>query len=297
MTFMRLGTASCIAALVVAAGGCTAHLNAYRSLAEAGQVYAAATDELYQRSLEAAIDANSEALLATKTPDMTAADLAPVYLEADANMEQRVSLITDLQAHARLIRDYFEALNGLASSDAPAEAEAAAESIAKDLAVVGSRIALRLPPIPPDVFGQAALRTFTAIQLAALRQEIKARYEVIDRELVIQEKALGFLADRIRNDLGFDLAGRYERDVTDVYLKPGRVTNPARWKNTRRELLTAGAVLAEVGQVQYSVAAIRVAWRNAADGRLTHDDLVSAISDLRSFVVTLQGLKAALESD
>ena len=223
--------------------------------------------------------------------------LAKLFDASDDAMAERAAQIARLRAHTRLLRDYFEALNGLASSDAPEEAGTHAESLASSISDIGNAIRGSSQPFSSDVVRTASERVFGAIQLSALRDEISARYETIDKELATQQAALDFVAAALVNSTRVELAGRYDRKVRGIYVSSGEIRKPGTWKSSRAMLLRRQALVPEIDRARSANTKLREAWTSAADGKLSHEDLVSTLSDLRKLVAVIDALDSESEPE
>src|SRR5438874_1804810 len=172
---------------VAASSGCVS-IGQVERLSSAGITYGAAMDELLRATEESGIDADSERLLSQGRK--ASRTLRENIYDAHAGVTETVTVLERLRRHARLLRDYFLALNALAATDAPARAQTSVQGAAAALSELGGK--LRESPLlsreERDSLSQLAGLGVTAFQRHLIVKELRARAALIEQQLRIHEK-------------------------------------------------------------------------------------------------------------
>lgn len=254
-----------IAVLLLATTGC-ASTSEYSRFARAGTAYATALDHLLVAAGTAGIDATSERLLqddAAKNQDLTS------YRMLTAIDEERSATIGRLRTHARLLAVYFGLLDDLATSDAPARAQAAVGGVVDSLNGLGDR--LRRGPFirKGEVVGEVMSLGVRSSARAALKRELELRKDSIRVELKTQEILLSRLADAIGHDLSIANSTREQRLVIAPLTDEKPISRPDEWVANRRKILTSQNTLEELTRGSAAAAELRRAFEDLISGRAT----------------------------
>jgi hypothetical protein len=115
-----------LAAMLATSTACVS-IGQVERVSSAGARYASAVDDLLQVTRDVGVDADSLRLL----DQMAGSEEArkKVY-ESHRGVSASIELMGRLRTHARLLETYFNALNALATTDAPARAQNAAQGAA-----------------------------------------------------------------------------------------------------------------------------------------------------------------------
>ncbi len=266
--------------LLLAFPACTsARTGQFKAFAEAGAAWVSAVDALMIEAAAASVDADSAVLERTR-PSLDEAERRSTVMEHDALLHERVVLLADLRRHAHLLESYFAVLAQLASTDAPRRGgAAAAELVASMGAISGSIRTARVGEAPVDTFSGAVVEISLAkFREAALESELRARAQVIERELDTQEAAMRAIADELSSDLRIILDHRERADVIDPY--KGGSTLPAAWSRRRREILTAAAASGAAEAAVLATAGLKAAYVALVEGRLGGHELLAVLADV-----------------
>jgi hypothetical protein len=249
----------------------------YGRLAQAGSAYAAALDQLAVVAGRATVDATSERLL--QDDELHGIDLA-TYKKFAAEDEHRLAVLARLRTHAGLLRRYFDLLDELVQSKAPAQTAQAIGGVADALATLGSE--LRASPILADhetVTGVSELALGVEVR-GALRREFERRGAAIDRELATQQELLVTLGSTVAHDLAIIKEIREERLVIAPLLAKGGVSSADRWITTRRDVFLGAGAASEFDTAADAARELREAFADLAAGHAARDQLAVTLRDL-----------------
>jgi len=229
---IRTSIITIIGTIVVA---CGASLEEYQKFAKSGQEYATALDSLLVISGNYFVDANSENLIANDLQDQDRD--SSNYAETTKEDDEWLTLIAEMRQHNRLLKEYFFALEDLATSNAPQEARKATDNIFKQLNSISNSIqanprvgSIPVPSIPEIILSQKIK--------GELRKELEARKEAIYREIAIQEALLKLLTSQIKTDLKDIQNLKDERSVLPAFAAEQPIEKPDDWIIRRRQIRT-----------------------------------------------------------
>ncbi|ETW93548.1 MAG: hypothetical protein ETSY1_38735 [Candidatus Entotheonella factor] len=171
----------------------------YARFAQAGSTYTAALDAVLVASARVHVDATSEKLISEDSSiPLTRQDYEGV---AKDNMK-RVEIIQRLRQHGRLLTQYFDLLNQLATSEAPAAIQDAGTNVINRINEVGT--ILRGDPLVEDtgVFTPVVEAVVNLKMRQSLKEELQTRQKTIELELKTQEILLMALSTSIQHDHG-----------------------------------------------------------------------------------------------
>jgi hypothetical protein len=266
----------------------------YANLAQAGTTYAAALDSLLVATGNIELDTTSERLLQDRT-------LANISLEQYRNLsnqdENLLQLITQLRQHVRLLSRYFGLLYELATSDAPDRAKKAigdgTTGVIGNLNSIGNQLR-GSGFLPGNVAAAAAPITgviVSGIIRAALKDELNARKDTIQKELLLQEQLLKVLSDRISHDLAITQETREQRLVLAPLMGPTPIAKPDDWIANRRSVLTMKLTADQLKTASDDVKKLREAFEDLVSGKLTLDRVDSLLTDFNSLLTVAEKLK------
>src|SRR5690349_12496034 len=217
----------------------------YAALAQAGTTYATAMDRLLLATQDIEIDTTSERLL---QDDALSNQSLELYRNLSNENEKTVKLIVLLRKHVKLLSRYFGLLQELATSDAPERTKKAIGGVISNLNSVGNEI--RGTGVVPNAIGAAAGAATEFIVNAkirgALRDELKARRETIDKELSVQEELLKFLSEHLNHDVALIQKTREDRLVIEPLISTTPIPRADDWINVRHSILTMNLTVQEL---------------------------------------------------
>jgi hypothetical protein len=260
------------------------------NLAQAGATYAAAIDSLLLATTAIEIDTTSEKLL---QDDALSNQTLEQYRKLSDEDEALLRVIAQLRVHVRLLSQYFELLLQLATSDAPDRIKTGIgddkSGLIANLNKVGAD--LRSSNVVAAAAGPAAKLVVGGLIRGALAEELDARKETIQKELLLQEQLLRALADRITHDLEVSKETREERLVIGPLTAETRIANPDGWIASRRSVLTMKLTVEQLGAASGAVQSLRQAFEDFVSGKLTLDRVDSLVTDLNALLSVAEALR------
>jgi hypothetical protein len=286
--------ATVLLALAASVGpGCKASRES-ANLAKAGTTYAAAMDSLLVAAATIEIDTTSERLL---QDDALSNQTLSQYQNLSAEDEKLLQVITQLRAHVALLARYFELLLQLATSDAPARIS---EAIGDDKSGVignlntvasGLRGSGFIGPTGAAVAGPISSVVVGGLIRGALKDELNARKDTIQKELLLQEQLLQALSERITHDLEITKETREQRLVIAPLTAAAPISNPDVWIVNRRSVLTMKMTAEQLTTASADVRKLREAFEDFVAGKLTFERVDSLLTDFNTLLTIAEKLK------
>ncbi|MBC1223507.1 hypothetical protein GNF10_00595 [Nostoc sp. UCD121] len=206
----------------------------YKKFANAGSGYANAVDKLLDAAGDIRIDTTSEQLLRNdRILNLTVDD----YKKLADRDDERLEVIRKLRKHNKLLGNYFQLLNELASSDAPTRAQGEIAGVVDNLNTIGKELQ-RSDLITNAGLFQGIGNVVVSSQIrGALRDELEKRHRTILLELTIQKEMLKVLGDSIAQDVKLIRIAREERFVIRPLIQDTTISEEDTWIETRRNLV------------------------------------------------------------
>jgi hypothetical protein len=252
-------------------------------VSSAGARYASAVDDLLQVTRDVGVDADSLRLL----DQMAGSEEArkKVY-ESHRGVSASIELMGRLRTHARLLETYFNALNALATTDAPARAQNAAQGAAGAMNQLGTELrgSSLLSTPEQEALGQFTGLAITAGQRKLVVQELRRHADLIDQQLRIHAVLTGALARKLAADRKTLATLGLQREVEAPYIR-GKIRSDARWIERRRHYLRQGSGLEAVARASEVAWKLREAWVALIERRfdeLAFRDLLKEVEMLAS---------------
>ncbi|MBE8997325.1 hypothetical protein IQ274_03605 [Nostoc sp. LEGE 12447] len=206
----------------------------YKKFANAGSGYVNAVDKLLDAAGDIRIDTTSEQLLRNdRILNLTVDD----YKKLADRDDERLEVIRKLRKHNKLLGNYFQLLNELASSDAPTRAQGEIAGVVDNLNTIGKELQ-RSDLITNAGLFQGIGNVVVSSQIrGALRDELEKRHRTILLELTIQKEMLKVLGDSISQDVKLIRIAREERFVIRPLIQDTTISEEDIWIETRRNLV------------------------------------------------------------
>ena len=264
----------------------------YTKFAQSGTVYVAALDNLLVAATRVSIDASSERLILDDALSHTSQ--ADYDKQNGADMA-RIEIYNKLRRHGRLIGQYFDSLNTLATSDAPASAETAASSLVANITALGTQ----LRGSPFLLKGGQTIPLLTKLIVSAkirgaLKAELEARSHTIREELALQETLLKTSAKYMQDDLRTIQENEAQRLVIDPLIAASPITDVETWKDNRRRILLYPAAIEEFESASGAVGNLRQAFEDLLSNKLTLERLNGVLADFGSILTVAESLQKEL---
>lgn len=283
--------ASIISLIGASLVACGASLREYKKFANAGQEYAIALDTLLVTSGNYVVDANSENLLRYRVED-TVKD-HEMYIKITGQDKEWLMLIGRMRQHTDLLKRYFIALENLATSDAPTQAQEVTEDIFTQLNNVSTNI--QGNPVFSSKIG-SALSEIPKIILSnkikgALRKELEQRKETIYRELAIQESVLKLLTTDLQTNLATIQENQENRLLFTPYTTADPISDPDEWIEKRRNILTMTLSIEALNDASKSAQNFKEAFQLLLEDKFTIARANELLSEINSLVNVAEQIK------
>jgi hypothetical protein len=278
--------------MLLTVGGCISISHVER-LSAAGATYGASIDTLLCVAEENAVNADSERLL-SQGKGISVTDRKKIYTDHEG-IYAVIETLERLRQHARLLQRYFNALNALATTDAPARAQNAVQGAAAALNDVGQQLykSPLLQPAQQDALGQLAGLVVKTVQRHDIAKELKARADIIEQQLRIQKEVTRAVAKKLTADLQSIATLGIQREVISPYVK-GTITNESKWIQQRKTYVLAKAGVDALSSAEHAAAKLQQAWVaviNREFDELAFHDLLKDIEALVSLAETARSIQ------
>ena len=270
---------------------CGASLEEYQKFAKSGQEYATALDSLLVISGNYFVDANSENLIANdlQNQDRDSSNYAEITKQDD----EWLTLIAEMRQHNRLLKEYFFALEDLATSNSPQEARKATDNIFKQLNSISNIIqanprvgSIPVPSIPEIILSQKIK--------GELRKELEARKEAIYREIAIQEALLKLLTSQIKTDLKDIQNLKDERSVLPAFAAEQPIEKPDDWIIRRRQIRTMTLSIQGLDDAIKATESFKESFKLLLEDRFTIGRANALLSEIESLINVSEDLKRSI---
>jgi hypothetical protein len=237
----------CAWAMLAAVNCAGRRVNQFQDFAEAGRAYSDAMSELTKETGNAAVDADSAVLIASRDGlgQQERIDALTQHKEA---LQELLAVLSDLRQHTMVLRRYFASLAELAGEDIPSGIADEASELVRELQAISPQLAsARIGDT--DVFtlvGQAVPFAVGHFQATALESHLNAHAATLEREIEIHRAAVAALAASTKADFEAVMASRETETVARPFVLDGEL--PGDWEELRRQAITAQATLDSLDQ-------------------------------------------------
>jgi len=255
--------------LAAAAAGCglSTHTARLDEVAKAGIAYADRIPPLLDRAFALAMGVDSGALVEARR-DLPEDERRRMLDDFDAGMAERLTEYAAAKRHNALLRAYFVALRTLARPEGPRDIGNAAKQLTAALGKLSPRLKkARMGDVSVSgLVEPAADIAVASFRSEALRRELEARGQYIERELALQQALVTALARQIRADREV-LSARFRNDeVLKPYVSAARL--PKTWPARRIQSLRDTADVEAARAAEQAIRSLRNAYVEALEGRL-----------------------------
>lgn len=272
-----------------ALAGCAARINQFNTFAQTGIKYEKASQSVIQAAGTTAVNTDS-ALLIKERPHLDPANRRKFVIQSDALLEQRLHVLHLISIHGELLEQYFEALASLSDPKAPNSVGTAAQQIYNSLAKMRPALknakvgSVTVSNFIPTVIAPA-VATF---RVHALNRELKARADLIAKELALQQAA--FLA--IESEMKTDAQEQHNlMETNSIDQFAASTPLPATWASQRLALLSTPAAVASAEAAADASAQLRTAFTAVVENRSDSADFASLMTDVSHMLTLAQNIK------
>ena len=296
-------------------GGCR-DTEEYQRLSRAGILYVESLDILLESAGDIKIDTTSEQLLQDNRigngseshyEECTKADLERLKILEDlprhnrllARYEERtkadlerLKILEDLRRHNRLLARYFILLDELASSDTPERAQGEIEGIIGNINQIGNKIRQSnfIENRESNIVGTVTNLIIRSQIEGALREELEARAETINKELETQEVLLDVLGDSVNNELKIIAESIQTRLVIRPYVRKEPIVREDDWISNRRRAITAKRTAWELADASDAARNFRKVFLEAIDEDFNQVRFNYYLSEIEAFLSFVENI-------
>lgn len=289
----RSALAAGLVAVVLTSANCAARrVNQFRDFAEAGRVYSEAMNELTEEAGNAAIEADSAVLLASRG-GFSETERIEKLEEHDEALGKLLEVLGDLRRHTMLLRRYFVTLGQLAGDDVPSGIAERASALVGDIQKLGPQLAnARVGGAEvSSLVGPAASFVVGTFQAKALEAHLKAHTAVLERELEIQGAVVQALAESVKADLDVVLTQAETDGVARPYVSSGEI--PTDWAERRRLSINAGISLDSVERAVSASEELKRLFLALVEGKATEASASELLADINAVLDLIEKVRGA----
>ncbi|MEH2439301.1 hypothetical protein [Nostoc sp.] len=278
-------TVAIFATVAALTSGCNSR-EGYKQLAEVGNKYSQAVDQLLITAGSIKIDKTSEEILNKKIRNNYVSNAD--YQDISQPAKERLKLLNELRNHNRLLEAYFSKLQELASSNAPNEAKTAIAGIADNLNSSGASLQ-RIKSV--NVVSPIATIILDSQINGALKEELKQRKEAIVKELTIQEELLKFLSEDIQGDVERIQELQEQRLVIQPLTQLQPIPDEEQWIAERSNILTMNIKIEALVRASNTLKEFKQTFQDSLEGKTSVTHLNSVLKDIDSFLMLVATIK------
>lgn len=240
------------------------------------------------------MDASSENLIANDLQDQDRD--SSNYAETTKEDDEWLTLIAEMRQHNHLLKEYFFALEDLATSTAPQEARKATDNIFKQLNSISNIIQAnpRVGSIPVPSISEIILSQKIK---GELRKELEARKEAIYREIAIQEALLKLLTSQIKTDLKDIQNLKDERSVLPAFAAEQPIEKPDDWIIRRRQIRTMTLSVQGLDDATKATESFKESFKLLLEDRFTIGRANALLSEIESLINISEDLKRSINQN
>ncbi|QLE41337.1 hypothetical protein FD723_13410 [Nostoc sp. C052] len=260
----------------------------YKKIAEAGNKYAEAVDQLLIAAGDIRIEASSEKFLRNdRVTNLNVAD----YNKVSQVDDRRIEILGKIRKHNHLLQAYFAKLFELADSQAPQQASTEIEGITSNLNKIGKELQGSDLITDPSVFA-GVTNVIVGSQLrGALREELEKRNKTIVLELTIQKELLQALSQSIEQDMALIKIAQEERLVIRPLIQEELISDNKEWIEFRKDVLTMQRRSNELKEASEALEEFKNVFQNFIEGKLTIQRVNGFLREIDSFLAIVEASK------
>ena len=279
-----LAAASLLCMTTVLSGCATsqARVESGGTFTTAGIAYVDAIPAVLDESFALTVTANSHQLLLSRE-DLTEDKRAEELGKSNALLNERQQLLKNLRRHSLLLRSYFLALQALTADDNASGINSVTEGVV-------TRLAALRPGIEDKTIGNAKITDLIgpginlivgAYQNAALKQELAARGEAIERELALQKEAINALIDDMTDNAQLIIQIEEFNPIFIEYVSAKSISKT--WNDKRLSAFKRTVSLESHDDIRNAAASMHSTWIALVEKRDTEATINLLIEDVERF--------------
>ena len=276
--------------------GTTTLLSQANEFAQAGIAFSDSLDPVLDQSLEAKVRANSLLLRKGRQASLELCDSEESCIQDEQdkfddslskdteNLYERAELYRKFRAHAQVLRNYFQTLASLASSDQADTLGQSAQRLVSQASILRNDI-LENAQAPPIEFGDVpkilVSQVANTFRSKALERVLKETAPAISIELELQTRLLDELTDQTSSDLELAFQIEDDKNINDPF-SASTDSLPADWADKRLAAVRRGLDLTSVGAARKAAGTLQTTFEALVENRLDETSLGGLIQDLNN---------------
>ncbi|MFV1987926.1 MAG: hypothetical protein ACC682_11655 [Gemmatimonadota bacterium] len=289
---LLVATAPAFGAACASGGARVARFDAF---AEAGTQFADAVPAVLDASFEGAVATSSLALEQARPgllllPDSVRETVMLEQLQQnDADLVTRLETLRDVKRHARLLREYFVALQALAQTGAESsgltdvtggfvEALATVAPSIGEATIGGQPVSELLPPVVDFAV--------TSFQSQVLEDELRRNAGAIERELALQVAFLTAVAETMASDYELVFAADDLDRIRTPYVRAGSL--PRSWSDRRLGSFRRQSALSSVDAASRAAERLRTAFIQLVENRIDQATIAALFIDIHGMLTFVE---------
>jgi len=261
----------------------TVRVNNAATFASAGIAYVDAIPAVLDESFELSVTANSLTLSLARD-DLPEDIRSSRLLDNDSLLEDRLKLLRDIKQHSLMLRSYFISLRALTSSENATGISTATSNLVGRLGELRPEIASATigDASPQDLVGPAVNLAVGLFQNAALRAELEAHGEAIERELALQESVLNTLVQDMTANADLVIQIEDRNPVFEDFVTSGSLS--ATWNDRRIAAFRRTVELDSLADIQRAAANMHDTWMAFVENRADDGALNLLLQDIEQLL-------------
>ena len=279
--------------------GCdTDRLAQFGAFAAAGSAYAT-TFQIFTAEVGSAFIAADSAVLVKARTNLDAPHLtanAPVLraslAQDDKTLKEYLANLQKLDAHAKLLEEYFEAMTNLTNGKSSAATVTSMDSLVDAIDTYNGQIekVSFAGKNVKDFLGPATQLIVAHYEVKVLDHQLKKSAPVIDKALTLQQAAVEALSAQLSDSLSASLQLEESSKVFDPYVQPGPL--PSAWAEEREAYLRQDVTLQTANCAEDAIKELHKAFTKLATDKTSRVDFKKLMTDIG----TMAGYTAAANS-
>jgi len=273
-------------------------LSQFSSFAAAGSQYVQNFHQLTAQAGSAMIASDSATLIVARTQAGAAiASHIPEFTsdvqKDDQGLEQYLSTLQQLDAHATLLGSYFAAITQLTNGKAGTQVATAADSFLDSINNFNPQIEKATVAGKPikNYLQPATTLIVDHFEVKALDDQLKKSASIIDQALPLQEAAVAALTAQIKESQGASLEIRESTDVINPYVSSG--TLPASWPSNREAFLRDEVSITGLSSAQSAISQLHIAFKQLVQDKNSSPDFTTLLSEIEKMSGYVSAVKSS----
>lgn len=278
--------------------GCDSQrLGQFSSFAAAGTLYVQTFHQLTAEAGTAMIASDSTTLITARSLAGSAlathtAQFRSDVQKNDQQLEEYLTTLQKLDAHATLLGSYFGAITQLTNGSADTKVATAADSFLDSINTFN-------PEIEKATIGNQPIKNFIQpaatlivdhFEVKALNEQLKKAAPTIDQALTLQEAAVDALTAQIKSSQSASMEARENTDVIDPYATSGNLA--ANWQSNRDSFLHDAVTINGLTSAKAAISQLHVTFRQLVQDKHASPNIAALIADIEKVSGYISAVKS-----